>query len=111
MKNLITAVVFRYNPDEDREPRYQEYHLEAEEEVSVLTLLNRIQKEIDPTLSFRSYCCGLQMCGSCLMTIDRKKRYACFTLVKPGGQVTIGPLSYPEGHIKDLVVRMKPEDG
>src|SRR5512143_3210616 len=106
MENRITAVVFRCNPDEDKEPRYQEYHLETDEEVSVLALLNRIQKEIDPTLSFRCYCCGLQMCGSCLMTIDQKKRYACLTLVKPGERVTIGPATYPDGHIKDLIVRM-----
>ena len=84
--------------------------MQADEEVSVLVLLNRIQKEIDPTLSFRSYCCGLQMCGSCLMKIDQKKKFACLTLVRPGKRVTIGPVTYPDGHIKDLVVRMSQGD-
>ncbi len=108
MNNIITAVIFRFNPEKDREPRYQEYRVTGEEEMSALALLDRIQKEIDGTLGFRSYCCGLQMCGSCLMRIDGKKKFACLTLVKPGDRVTLEPLTYPEGHIRDLVVR-RPE--
>jgi len=79
--------------------------VEAEGEVSVLMLLSRIYHEIDPTLGFRNYCCGLQMCRSCLMKIDHKTQFACLTLVKPGDVVTVEPLTYPDGHIKDLVVR------
>lgn len=106
MPEVITARIFRYDPDQDVQPHYQEYQVHAEEEISVLVLLNRIQREKDPTLSFRSFCCGLQMCGSCLMKIDRNKRFACLTLVKPGETVTLEPISYPDGHIKDLVTQM-----
>ena len=67
--------------------------------------LDRIVREQDPTLGFRHYCCGLQMCGSCLMKIDRKKKYACLTPVKPGDEVVLEPLSFPEGHVRDLVVQ------
>lgn len=104
MENDTIAVVFRYDPDKDREPYYREYQVRLEEEISVLALLDRIQTEIDPTLSFRSFCCGLQMCGSCLMKIDHKRKFACLTLVKPGERVTVEPATYPEGHIKDLIV-------
>ena len=107
MNQEITALVFRFDPDQDREPRFDEYHVRAEEEISVLVLLNRIQQEIDHTLSLRIYCCGLQMCGSCLMKINQKKRFACITLVRPGERVSIEPASYPEGHIKDLVVKVE----
>lgn len=110
MAEVITARIFRYDPDRDREPRYQEYQVDVAEEISVLTLLNRIQIEIDPTLSFRSFCCGLQMCGSCLMRIDRKRRFACLTLVKPGETVTVEPLTYPDSHIKDLVSQMSQKE-
>ncbi len=106
MTEAITALIFRFDPDRDSEPNYQEYQVPVEEETSVLVLLNRIQQEMDETLSFRSFCCGLQMCGSCVMRIDRKKKFACLTLVKPGEKVIVEPASYPEGHIKDLVVRM-----
>ncbi len=111
MADAITALVFRYDPDRNTEPRYQEYRVPVEEETSVLVLLNRIQREMDETLSFRSYCCGLQMCGSCLMKIDHKKKFACLTLVKPGEKVTIEPVSFPGGHIKDLVVKVKEGEG
>jgi succinate dehydrogenase/fumarate reductase-like Fe-S protein len=104
--NTISAKVFRFDPDSDKEPRYQEYLVPVEEEISALVLLNRIQQEIDPTLSFRSFCCGLQMCRSCLMRIDGKRRFACITLVKPGTRITVDPLTFPNAHIKDLVVEI-----
>jgi fumarate reductase iron-sulfur subunit len=106
MAEMITARIFRYDPDQDAQPRYQEYRVPAQEEISVLVLLNKIQTEMDQTLSFRSFCCGLQVCGSCLMRIDQKKRFACLTLVKPGETVTLDPLTYPDRHIKDLVTQM-----
>ena len=104
MADSITVAVFRYDRDADAEPRYQEYRVLADEEISVLVLLDRIQRDLDPTLSFRSFCCGLQSCRSCLMRIDQKRGFACTTLVKPGEMVTLDPLTFPEGHIKDLVV-------
>ena len=105
MDNHITVVVFRFDPDKDAQPYYVEYHVEADRELPVLVLLNRIQNEIDQTLSFRSYCCGLQMCQSCLVKVNQKKQFACLTLAKPGEKVTIDPATYPDFHIKDLVVK------
>ena len=110
MAETITARVFRYDPEKDREPRYQEYRVPVEEEVSALVLLNRIQTEIDSSLSFRNYCCGLQFCRSCLMRINGKRRLGCITLLKPGDNVTLDPLTYPEGHIKDLAVQISVTD-
>jgi succinate dehydrogenase/fumarate reductase iron-sulfur protein len=106
MADIISVKVFRYDPDRDKEPRYQEYRVPAEEEMSVLVLLTRIQQELDGSLSFRSFCCGLQMCRSCLMRVNGKRKFACITLVKPGENLTIDPLNFPEGHIKDLVVEI-----
>lgn len=105
MKGYVTANVFRFNPEKDTEPYYDEYRVETDEEMSVLALLNRIQEDMDRTLSFRSYCCGLQMCRSCLMKINRQKKFACLTLVSPGEKIIIEPAAYPELHIKDLVVK------
>lgn len=110
MEQEITATVFRFDSQADGEPRYDEYRVGAAEEMSVLVLLDRIQREIDPTLGFRSYCCGLQMCRSCLMKIDGKKRLACITLVKPGDAVCIEPAAFPERHIRDLVVSLEDEE-
>ena len=111
MADAITALVFRYDPDRDTEPRYQEYRVPVERRNIRAGAPEPDPAEIDETLSFRSYCCGLQMCGSCLMRIDHKKKFACLTLVNPGEKVTIEPVSFPGGHIKDLVVKVKEGEG
>lgn len=107
MNAVINARVFRFDPQEDQAPRYDNYAVPAEEPMSVLVLLNRIQQELDPALSYRKYCCGLQMCRSCLMKINQKRRFACLTMVDPGQEVIIEPLTYPQGHIKDLITRLE----
>ncbi len=107
MQQDILAKVFRYNPDTDKAPAFREYRVPVDDRISVLRLLDRIYQEQDPSLSFRNYCCGLQMCRSCLMKINWKKKFACLTLVDPGETVVIEPATYPENHIKDLVVGIK----
>ena len=107
MKDSVTAIIFRFDPDLDTGPHYDTFQVKADEEMSVLVLLKRIQENLDPTLSFRNFCCGLQMCRSCLMKVNRQKKFACLTLVGPGDEVTVEPYSYPEAHIKDLVVRLE----
>jgi succinate dehydrogenase / fumarate reductase iron-sulfur subunit len=101
----VKARVFRFDPEKDGEPYYAEYRVETDQQLSILVLLNRIQSELDQTLSYRSYCCGLQMCRSCLMKINHKKAFACLTLARPGEEVLIEPATYPESHVKDLVVK------
>ena len=103
MSDFITAKVFRYDPDRDSEPTIIEYKVSANESMTVLVLLDRIHHELDETLSFRHYCCGLQMCQSCLMRINKKRKFACLTLVAPGEEIVLEPISYPENHVKDLV--------
>jgi succinate dehydrogenase/fumarate reductase-like Fe-S protein len=103
MSDHITAKVFRYDPDRDKAPYIKEYQVSANEQMTVLVLLDRIHHELDETLSFRHYCCGLQMCGSCLMRINRKRKFACLTLVEPGEEIVLEPVTYPENHVKDLV--------
>jgi len=109
MNRPIRASLFRYDPDTDKAPYYKAYKVAVSEKISVLMLLDRIHREMDATLSFRNYCCGLQMCRSCLMKINHKKKFACLTLVGPGDEVILEPLTYPEGHIKDLTVQVSAE--
>jgi len=106
LNTKIKALVFRFNPEKDNKPYYVEYNIEVNEPLSVLVLLNKIQTEIDQTLSFRDYCCGLQMCRSCMVKVNKKKKLACITIVKPGERIIIDPISFPDLHVKDLVVKM-----
>lgn len=103
MSATATFRVFRFDPDADRHPRFDEFQVSFSDPVSVLVLLSRIQKEQDRTLALRDYSCGLQLCGSCLMKINGKKKFACHELVRGGECLTIEPLSFPEKHVRDLV--------
>lgn len=106
MSESIRAIIFRYDPDKDKEPHFQNYSVTVNEDITVMILLDRIYREQDNTLSFRYYSCGLQMCRSCLMKINNKKKFACLTRINPGEEVTLEPVSFPEGHVKDLVIQI-----
>jgi fumarate reductase iron-sulfur subunit len=107
MEKYITASVFRFDPDVDETPRFQDYQVPVDDRTTVLMLLDRIYRDMDPTLSFRDYCCGLQSCRSCLMKINQKTKMACLEQVSPGDRIVLEPVSFPERHVKDLVVTNK----
>jgi len=102
--------VFRYDPAQAGEGRFERYELDIQDEslTTVLDVLIRIQKEQDPSLAFR-YACRVSMCGSCAMVINGRERLACKTVVGDLKQkdITIRPLNhFPV--VKDLVVDMGP---
>jgi succinate dehydrogenase / fumarate reductase iron-sulfur subunit len=54
----ITLSIYRYIPEENAQPFMQDYSLEVtgKSDVMLLSLLERIKTEQDPTLSFRRSC-------------------------------------------------------
>ena len=98
--------VLRYTPGKDEKPHYQDYVLKfTAEKINMLQALNQIYETQDSTLAFRQYCCGHQMCNSCLMVINGKPAYACKTLVTNGMEFEVAPL-WNKPVIRDLVVDM-----
>jgi len=73
--------IFRFDPELDREPRYQDYVVSARPEERILDCLNRIRWEQDGTLSYRMSC-GHGVCGSDGMKINGRCALACQKLVK-----------------------------
>jgi fumarate reductase iron-sulfur subunit len=67
-----------------------------------------VQRNIDPTLSYR-FACRVGVCGSCAMTVNGRPRWTCRTHVSKvagGGRLEIGPLeNLPV--IKDLTADMR----
>ena len=103
-----TFKIFRYNPKKDKEPRFQEYKVEAEPTERILDCLNKIRWEQDPGLSFRMSCAH-GVCGSDGMKINGVCTIACQKLVKDYEEktFTIEPLgNFPV--VKDLIVDMEP---
>lgn len=94
--------VHRFDPDVDKEPKYQTYTVPYEMGLSVLNVLQHIFDNIDPSLSFY-YSCRIGKCNGCLVMLNGKPTRACTTPTQP--QMTIEPLKGFEV-IKDLVVDM-----
>ncbi|NQV98280.1 MAG: succinate dehydrogenase/fumarate reductase iron-sulfur subunit [Rhodospirillales bacterium] len=87
--------------------KYQTYRVPRLESQTVLDVVTYIQRELDPSLSYR-FACRVGVCGSCAMTVNGKARWTCRTHVSrvaDGGAITLAPLrNLPV--VKDLVVDM-----
>ena len=100
--------IFRFDPEVDTEPRYQEYVVSTAPEERILDCLNRIKWEQDGTLGYRMSCAH-GVCGSDGMKINGRCALACQKLVKDfqgSAEVVLEPLPHFKV-LKDLVVDME----
>lgn len=99
----------RFDPERDSLPHRQVFHLEMEENRTVLDALLRAWEQ-DPTLSFRRSCRS-GICGSCAVAVNGVPRLACQTLLKDAagrdGRISLSPLPRFR-RVKDLVVDLEP---
>jgi succinate dehydrogenase / fumarate reductase iron-sulfur subunit len=98
--------VYRWNPDDGRNPRLDTYQVDtAECGPMVLDAQIWIKNRIDPTLTFRRSC-REGVCGSCAMSIDGVNTLACIKhMTELKGTIRVYPL--PHMHVvKDLVPDM-----
>src|SRR3990170_2418183 len=96
--------VFRYRPESEGGPSYQDYEVPFRDDTVVLDSLNYIKDNLDSTLTFR-WSCRMGICGSCGANVNGRPVLTCGTFVKDvdRGLITIDPMSnFPV--IKDLVV-------
>lgn len=80
MGQVIQFSIYRYDPEQDQEPRMQEYELDLEKSGSVMLLdaLMELKNTQDSSLSFRRSC-QEGVCGSDGMNINGKNGLACIT--------------------------------
>jgi len=105
-KNKKTFKIYRYDPDNNENPRIDSYELDMDNcGPMVLDALIKIKDEIDPTLTFRRSC-REGICGSCAMNIDGTNTLACTKATcDVKGDVKIYPLPHMKV-VKDLVPDM-----
>ncbi len=105
--NVKAFKVYRWNPDDGANPRYDTYELDLDTTgPMVLDALIKIKSEVDSTLTFRRSC-REGICGSCSMNIDGTNTLACTKAIDDiKGEVRITPLPHMEV-IKDLVPDFK----
>lgn len=100
----VTLRILRFNPERDKKPHFETYHLDAHPTYKILDCLLHIKSEQDGTLTFRKSCVH-GICGSDAMKINGKAALACQRLLKDyrTRKFVIEPLpGFPV--LKDLVV-------
>lgn len=104
----VTLSLYRYNPEVDAEPYMKEYEIEipVKSDPMVLTLLERLKAEQDPTITYRRSC-REGVCGSDGMNINGTNGLACITHLSQlnTDKIVVRPLpGFPV--IRDLAVDM-----
>ncbi len=97
--------IFRFNPEKDQAPRYQNYELDGVEPTwRILDCLNEIRWKQDGTLTYRRSCAH-GVCGSDGLKLNGTNMLACQALVKDfkSKHIVVEPLpALPV--LKDLMV-------
>ena len=103
MQRPLPLQIYRWNPDDEVQPRVDEYTIDqATCGPMLLDALIKIKNEIDSTLTFRRSC-REGICGSCAMNINGTNTLACTqSLSDLDAPVKIYPLPHMPV-IKDLV--------
>ena len=87
---------------------FQTFRVPRRRHQTVLDVVTEIQREQDPTLSYR-FACRVGMCGSCAMTVNGRPRWTCRTRVseaaRDDGTLRLEPLRNFTV-VKDLAVEM-----
>lgn len=102
-KKKKTFKVYRWNPDNQENPRLDSYDIDLEKcGPMVLDALIHIKNDVDSTLTFRRSC-REGVCGSCAMNIDGTNTLACTKPIDDiKGEAVITPLPHMPV-MKDLV--------
>src|ERR1700759_1267186 len=87
---------------------FQSFKVPRRAHQTILDVVTEIQREQDPTLSYR-FACRVGMCGSCAMVVNGRPRWTCRTRVAEGatqeGALRLEPLRNFTV-VKDLAVDM-----
>ena len=105
MTGMIEVSLWRGKED----GHYQTFQVPQRENQTVLDVVTWVQRNLDPTVSYR-FACRVGMCGSCAMTVNGRPRWTCRTHISKvveNGKVEIGPLANLP-IIKDLAADMEP---
>lgn len=106
MSDKITLEVFRYRPEQESEPTFQQYEVPLRKDWVILDALNYIKDYLDGTLSFR-WSCRMGVCGSCGMMVNGEPVLTCATFLEKfaPGPIRVTPLSnFPVS--RDLIIEM-----
>ena len=102
----ITFEIFRYRPEESREPSFQSYEVPYRDDWVILDAINWIKDNVDGTLTYR-WSCRMGVCGSCGMNVNGTPELTCNTFLREyrGHVIRVEPLeNFPVE--RDLLIDM-----
>ena len=108
--NTVTLLIYRFNPDTTKPPRYDRFVLKGiTADDQLLDLLERIRHQTDSTVSYRKSC-RHSICGSCAVKVNSVPVLACKSNARElitiyGNELTVDPLDYSRAE-RDLVINM-----
>ena len=102
MDAIAIITIARTNGNETDAVRQQTYQVPLKEQMTLLQVLNYIYENLDSTIGFARYCCGIQYCNSCRMTINGRGVHACHFVIDEGEYLLEPYKGYKV--IKDLFV-------
>ena len=106
MSKKVKFSIYRYNPEKDAKPYFQDYEVEAgDHDKKLLNVLVKIKDDLDDSFSFRRSC-REGVCGSDAMNINGRNGLACLTDIASLKQpIVLAPIpGLPV--IRDLIVDM-----
>jgi len=103
-KNIISATINRYCPD-TKKVKKDTFEVPHSPGMTIQVLLRHIYENIDPSLAFRDYRCGIAICNTCLIKLNGKVVKSCQTLVENDQEISLEPAT--KNVIKDLVIYYK----
>lgn len=100
----MTVKVFRFDPDVDKDARFQEFRVPAAADWTAMDVLDYIAANDDSTVAyFRHSACDHGICGRCVLKVNGKNMLACTAQVGDAEELVLEPKS--GSIIRDLVTR------
>ena len=102
----IAFEIFRYRPEESREPSFQSYEVPYRSDWVILDAINWVKDHVDGTLTYR-WSCRMGVCGSCGMNVNGTPKLTCATFLREyrGDVIRVEPLeNFPVE--RDLLIDM-----
>ena len=98
----IKTKVFRFNPDQDKEPFYQEYEMPWEPGLTAMDVLDYIYQNVDGTLAYYDHAaCKLGICARCTGRVNGKPGLLC--QIEVSDNMVIDPVAN-KPIVRDLVI-------
>ena len=100
----VRVRIYRFDPETDREPRYESYEVPRTPRMRIMDVLDYIHEIKEVDFGYR-WLCGTKKCGTCAVNVNGSPKLACWEEAEP--EMTIEPLSNLP-LVRDLVTSRDP---